>query len=106
MDVYIATEILCLALSAQHPIHVILVSCDGGYAEMIRAAISSNPNVFITVLATPRTKDMLRNTRSLRLQYLRSELGTDRYHLVSISNIRDRIEQKEDGSEETPSLVR
>jgi uncharacterized LabA/DUF88 family protein len=89
VDVYIATELLKIAYLTTKPIHIILMSCDGDYAEMIRAAIERNKNVRITVLATPTTKKY--NALSVRLKDLRRELPGDRYFLRSIVEIKDLV---------------
>jgi uncharacterized LabA/DUF88 family protein len=88
VDVYIATELLEVAHIATEPIHIILMSCDGDYAEMIKSAVK-NRNVHITVLATPTTKK--HNALSLRLKDLSRELTQDKYHLVDITTIRQQI---------------
>jgi uncharacterized LabA/DUF88 family protein len=89
VDVYIASELLKVAYLAKKPTHIILMSCDGDYAEMIRSAIENNKFVNVTVLATPSTRKY--NALSVRLKQLRSELPTDRYRLDDITNIRDKI---------------
>ena len=62
VDVYIATELLEIAFSAKSPIHIILFSCDGDYAEAIKSA-TKNPKVQITVIATPAIKNFKKNTK-------------------------------------------
>jgi uncharacterized LabA/DUF88 family protein len=89
VDVYIASELLRVAYLAKKPTHIILMSCDGDYAEMIRLAIESNKYVDVTVLATPSTRKY--NALSVRLKQLRSKLPSDRYRLDDITNIRDKI---------------
>lgn len=89
VDVYLATEFLKQAYLAERPIHLIVFSCDGDYAEMIREAIQTNENVYVTVVATPAIKDMTRNTLSLRLKELRGKLP--RYYLTSIRDIEDLV---------------
>ena len=89
VDVYLATDLLKCAYLAQGPVHLILFSCDGDYAEMIREAIITNSNVFITVIATPSMKDPRKNTLSTRLKQLRGKI--ERFHLVDIRDIGDRI---------------
>lgn len=88
VDVYLATELLTRAHKADKPTHIILVSCDGDYAEMIKNALE-NENVSISVLATPPVRDMRRNTLSVKLRMLRSELP--RYFLTDIRDIKDYI---------------
>lgn len=53
VDVYLATDLLRLAYLTQKKVHIILVSCDGDYAEMIKSAIDINPRVIVSVLGTP-----------------------------------------------------
>ena len=88
VDVYLATQLLRVAHFATEPTHIILVSCDGDYAEMIKDALE-NENVTITVLATPHVRILRKNTLSKRLKMLYTELGKDnnRYHLKNIANI-------------------
>ena len=62
----------------------------GDFAEAIRGILSVNPNVFITVMATPVTK--VSNCLSVRLKNLRKELPND-MTLVDISTIRNYIER-------------
>lgn len=89
VDVYLATELLLCANDATRPMHIILVSCDGDYAETISAAIARNENVFVSVLATPMVRELSRNTLSGRLCKLSARIP--RYYLQNINNIRDRI---------------
>lgn len=90
VDVYLATELLNIAYKASKPTHIVLISCDGDYAEMIRSALK-NENVSLSVLATPTTKELGKNTVSVRLKRLYSELldAQNRYHLRNIANIAD-----------------
>lgn len=100
VDVYLATDLLKIAYLSEKPVHVILVSCDGDYAEMIKAALSANEKVYISVIATPvvpRSVDgagkyINRNTCSTRLQELRGRLQN--FTMLNIGNIRDLIKQK------------
>jgi uncharacterized LabA/DUF88 family protein len=87
VDVFIATEVLEIAHAAKKPTHIILMSCDGDYAEMIKSACK-NPDVNVTVLATPTTKK--HNALSLRLKQLRRDLP-ENYLLQSIVDIKDKI---------------
>lgn len=89
VDVYLAADLLKLAYLCKKPVHVILVSCDGDYAEMIKSAIETNPKVRISVLATPPAKDFRKNTLSVRLKALFNEIP--RYELRNINDIRDHI---------------
>ena len=91
VDVYLATELLNVAITAAKPIHVILVSCDGDYAEMIESALN-NPNVSISVLATPPARDVKRNTLSVKLRALRKSAPC--YRLLDISNFKDRVKRE------------
>lgn len=88
VDVYLATELLAVAHRVEKPTHIILVSCDGDYAEMIRNALM-NENVTVSVLATPAVRDFARNTLSVRLRIMRGELP--RYHLIDIRDIIDLV---------------
>lgn len=87
VDVYIASELLEVAHLAIKPTHIILMSCDGDYAEMIKSAVK-NKNIHITVIATPPTKKY--NALSSRLKELRSIIPN--YQLINILNIKDRIQ--------------
>jgi uncharacterized LabA/DUF88 family protein len=88
VDVYIATELLEIAHLATKPTHIILMSCDGDYAEMIKSA-TKNTNICITVLATPPSRKY--NALSIRLKNLTEELPQSQYKLVHITSIRERI---------------
>lgn len=88
VDVYMAVDMMKCAIQATEPIHMILVSCDGDFAEAIHGILSVNPNVFITVMATPMTRT--NNCLSVRLKNLRSELPNDMV-LVDINTIRKYI---------------
>lgn len=90
VDVYLATELLTIAHRVSQPTHIILVSCDGDYAEMIKNALE-NPHVSISVLATPPAKDIKLNTLSARLRLLRK--NTPRYQLTNIASIAKLIKQ-------------
>ena len=91
VDVYIATELLEVSHLATKPTHIILMSCDGDYAEMIRSAVK-NRNVHLTVIATPPTKKY--NALSSRLKQLRNEIPVEQYRLDDITHIRDKIQTK------------
>lgn len=100
VDVYLATDLLKIAYLATKPTQIILVACDGDYAEMIRAALETNKNVQISVLATPvvppvrlgggKIKSI--NSCSKRLQGLRGVL--QRFVMLNIKDIQDLIKQK------------
>lgn len=86
IDVYLCTDLICDVLNNKNPFHVIIISCDGDYAEMIKAIIDNNENSHISVFATPYLKN--NNYLSVRLKQLEQ---IDRYYLVNIMNIKDRI---------------
>lgn len=88
VDVYLATELLNVVADAKKATHIILMSCDGDYAEMIRSVTQRNSHVYVTVLATPFTKK--NNYLSIRLKQLRRELS-NRYLLRSIVEIKDKV---------------
>lgn len=88
VDVYMAVDMIKCAVQATKPIHIILVSCDGDFTEAIHGILSVNPNVFITVMATPMTRT--NNCLSVRLKNLRSELPND-MTLMNIDNIKEQI---------------
>lgn len=88
VDVYMAIDMMKCAVQATEPIHIILVSCDGDFTEAIHGILSVNPNVFITVMATPMTRT--NNCLSVRLKNLRSELPND-MTLMNIDNLKEQI---------------
>jgi len=88
VDVYIATELLEVAHLATKPTHIILMSCDGDYAEMIRSTVK-NTNICVTVPATPPSKKY--NALSIRLKNLTEELPQTQYKLMHITSIRGHI---------------
>lgn len=90
VDVYLATDFIIKAMSVRRKVHLIIVSCDGDYAEMIKAALGKRKRLFVTVLATPARHDK-RNTLSSRITALRRERN---FVLRNIDNIRNRIEQQ------------
>ena len=93
VDVYLTAEMVkCVALAKQ-PINIILLSCDGDYAEAIKTCISMNPSLRVIVLATPFTK--VKNYLSKRLKDLKNELPKNNYELLNIGNIRDLISEDE-----------
>lgn len=89
VDVFLATELLEIAFTAKKPIHIIIFSCDGDYAEAIKSAVK-NPNIFITVIATPPIRDIEKNTLSSRLKQLYKDIPTH-YQLFNIADIKDYI---------------
>lgn len=88
VDVYLATDLLRLAYLARRNTHIILVSCDGDYAEMIKSALETNPKITISVLGTPVVKNR-KNTFSMRLQEMRGKIPN--FHIRNIQNIQPII---------------
>lgn len=91
VDVYLATDLLRLAYLARKKTHIILVSCDGDYAEMIKSALGANPKIAISVLGTPVVKDG-KNTFSMRLQGMRGKMPI--FYIRNIQNIQPLIEKQ------------
>ena len=91
VDVYLASDMLECAARAKGPINIVILSCDGDYAEAIKAALRLSPDSCITVLATPMTET--NNCLSVRLKHLSRELNRKNYKLANINNIRDYISQ-------------
>ena len=89
VDVFLASEMLEIAYEAKEPIHIVILACDGDYAEAIKIA-AKNKNVRISVIATPSMRDWRKNALSVRLKELRKELS-GQYQLNSIANIKDYI---------------
>lgn len=92
VDVYLASDMMMQTSQAERPTRLILVSCDGDYAEAIRNMMSLNPNVYVAVLATPYVKDMAKNTLSVRLRKLNNEFEPPRYMIHDIADIMPLIE--------------
>jgi len=100
VDVYLATELLGVAYLAKDPVHIILVACDGDYAEMIKCSLVKNRNVSITVIATPvvpltrlpngKVKNI--NSCSTRLQRLKNRKDS-RFNLTDIRDIEDYVQE-------------
>lgn len=88
VDVYLATDSLKLAYLAKSKTHIILVSCDGDYAEMIKSAIITNPKITVSVLGTPVVRNN-RNTFSTRLQEMRGKIPN--FYIRNIQNIQPII---------------
>lgn len=86
IDVYLCSELMGDLFTAKKPVHAIILTCDGDYAEMIRNIIDKNPNVYVSVFATPFTK--YNNYLSVRLKELER---IERYYLVNILNMRDKV---------------
>lgn len=78
------------AIRATEPLHIILVSCDGDFAETIHGVVDVNPDAFITILATPMMKR--NNCLSVRLKNLRKELP-DNMTIMNIENLKEQISQ-------------
>ena len=91
VDVYLASDMVAQASITDRPIRLILVSCDGDYAEAIKTAFKLNTNVSVGVLATPPVKNRAKNTLSVRLKALLNELPKERYSLNYISFIKDKV---------------
>lgn len=89
IDVYLCTEAITNALTIGKPVHIIILSCDGDYAEMVNKLIGTKKDVYVSVFATPFTKQ--NNYLSVRLKELER---LDRFYLVNILNIRDYISVK------------
>lgn len=92
VDVYLANDFLETAHFTKKPVLLVLMSCDGDYAEMIKGAINANEMVTIQVLATPFVKKLSHNVMSARLTGLFNAIP--RFDIANINNIRDYIEQK------------
>lgn len=88
VDVYLASDLMDLAYSGTRRKHLILVSCDGDYAEMIKTVLRRNKNISISVLGTPAVKSD-KNTFSKRLQLMRGKV--DNFVILDISHIKDLI---------------
>ena len=91
VDVYLTSDLLECAARAKEPINVVILSCDGDYAEAIKAALRLSPDSCVTVLATPMTET--NNCLSVRLKHLSRELNRDNYKLSNINTIRDYVSQ-------------
>ena len=91
IDVYLTSDMLECIAKVEEPINIIILSCDGDYAEAIKAALRLSPGSCVTVLATPMTK--VNNCLSVRLKQLSRELKRENYKLANINNIRDYISQ-------------
>lgn len=92
VDVYLASEMLEQSATVDDPVNLVLISCDGDYAEAIYAILRLNPKACVTVLATPMTRH--NNCLSTRLRALSRELSRDNYKLDNINNIRDLIKRE------------
>lgn len=88
VDVFMAVDMLKCAAKATEQLHIILVSCDGDFAEAIQGVVDINPNVFVTVVATPMT--VANNCLSVRLKNLRKVLP-DNMTIANIENLKAQI---------------
>ena len=86
VDVYLAAKFMETTNSTEEPIHLILVSCDGDFVELIKVALRQKPNLCVSVFATPYSKNY--NYLSSRFKELRPE---NRFFLNDISKIKDLI---------------
>lgn len=91
VDVFLTSDMLSTAFDTSKKTHIIIVSCDGDYAEAIKNALSHNKNLYISVLATPKMRDFKKNALSVRLSSLYHEV--DNFDLLNIANITDRIKK-------------
>lgn len=89
IDVYLCTQVITDVFTFGKPVHIIVLSCDGDYAEMINKILELKKDAYISVFATPFTKT--NNYLSVRLKELERK---DRYYLVNILNIKDLISSK------------
>lgn len=87
VDVYLTSDMLVTAAKATQPTRLILVSCDGDYAEAIKNIITLNKNISVAVLATPFVKDPRKNTVSARLKALYKDVPLTRYMIHDITDI-------------------
>ena len=101
VDVYLASEMLEVAFRARKDRHIIVVSCDGDYAEAVRIAMK-NPRIKITMMVTPYVKVFGKNTLSTRLKELNREFS-ERYKLFNIEDIKDKISIKNEDDPESAS---
>lgn len=90
VDVYLASDMIKCAAKHNEPIHIILISCDGDYAEAIRSIQEINKKAFITIMATPMTRK--NNCLSSRLQVF-SNRSSKNTALVNIASVKDYISQ-------------
>lgn len=88
IDVFLASEFMTDAYAAKEPTHMLLFSCDGDFAEMIKKCLM-NTNISISVYATPYVKNG-NNYLSQRLKQLDKKPN---YHIVNIDSVRDKIKK-------------
>ena len=89
VDVYLASDVLLKVAQSKKPLSIVILSCDGDYAELIRNIFKLKPDSYVTVLATPFKAT--NNVLSHRLKKLSSELDRGRYQLNNIETIKDLI---------------
>ena len=92
VDVYLASDMLECMAKTREPLHIIIISCDGDFAEAIKSVIRISPKSQVTVIATPIKKK--NNCLSIRLRQLTQELGRDNFRLVNIEGIKKYISYK------------
>ena len=88
VDVYLASDMIELAATHAESVHIILVSCDGDYAEAIKTIIRLNLKAHVSILATPMKRK--NNCLSQRLQAF-SNRKFKRTSLINIETIKDYI---------------
>lgn len=77
VDVYLASDVLLRVAKSEKPLNIIIVSCDGDYAELIKTVFELRPESYVTVLATPFKS--VNNVLSYRLKNLSRELNRGKY---------------------------
>ena len=92
VDMYLASDMLERMAKTKEPLHIIILSCDGDYAEAIKSVIRISPNSQVTVIATPMKKK--NNCLSARLSHLNRELRRENFRLVSIEGIKGYIRKE------------
>ena len=88
VDVYLTSDMLEQAAKSTGPTHIVLISCDGDYAEAIKAILRMKPEVNVSIIATPLKRK--NNCLSKRLQIF-ADRSSDRTVLVNIESIKDYI---------------
>ena len=92
IDVFLASEFMYDSSSCPNECHLILVSCDWDYAEMIKKVFYHYPKIKISVIATPKKKaGEWMNYLSTRFKALKLY---DNFTLVNIESIRDYLTKK------------
>lgn len=89
VDVYLTSDLLERVAKTKELTNFVILSCDGDYAEAIKATIRLNPKACVIVLATPMTR--MNNCLSVRLKQLSCELNRKNYKLTNIRNIEKYI---------------